>query len=413
MGFPTVIPMDVLQKTHKEFSAKALKTFNDLYYGGLGFPHKDYLVRRPQDDPTSEEWRARCESAAYTRHSAILDYLVGSLFTVPIEIKSDDEFWKTLSEDADGLHLSLDRTMRRVALDLMIMGRGYLYVSELEDESRLGLTTISPDLVDDWVDHEFIRTHEKVSERKNPWTKPTETEQWSFVTDEGVAVYRRIPQKPDAQRVSQTMHELGELPVVAAELDNWVMDSIAPQLLALYNRENMTEFSITKASTAFLVLNTAKNISEIAIQTPITCIKLDVGESAQMINSNTLIHDAAFKDMEMLRDNIAKALHASALAAAARVQAPRQGAMAAAMQLFPLKALLDSYASPIKDSLKNAVVIIAEASNKPVPEIAGLEDFDVSLQAIIKAIGGGDDGTPQPAARPSAGGQDKPAPEET
>jgi hypothetical protein len=103
-----------------------------------------------------------------------------------------------------------------------------------------------------------------------------------------------------------------------------------------------------------------------------------------------------FKDVERLKNDVSRTVQGMALSAAARVQAPRQSAVAAEAQSQPMTALLYSYSSPLRDVLEKIITALKKYRREEdmMVEVSGFDEFGHKTE---------DDQSAADAAQPSQG----------
>jgi hypothetical protein len=400
MTFPAVIPLKDLTNTHTEYNAKTIQQHDALYAGGESFKKiaSDFLFKRAIEIERPALYQNRLDRSPYTPHVSVIDFLVSAVMKKEPVVTGPSEYWESLNSDVDGDGTDLAQLARHLLLDALLHGRSWLEIfkdDELPKDSRLQVVPAA--LVDDWGDG-FARIHTKRTERDLLWGPDTrEVERWSFLTDDEVAEYEFVKElnpiaggtvnEQNATLVATESHDLGICPLIKLQISGahmHVMNRVQPILVQLYNRESALQFALDQGCFAQLVLKL--NTSEITkiYASEVSAIHLQVGEDAQYISPNTLVFDAAMKDLDRSRTELARVIHSLSIEAAAKVQSPRATLGATKLQQGPTDALLSSYAAPVKDQLIKAFTAIAIMRNED-PKSVVLEGMDEFNEADVSS----------------------------
>jgi hypothetical protein len=225
------------------------------------------------------------------------------------------------------------------------------------------------------------------------------------LTDKQVAKYQFVKENDplkqvqgphNAELVGLEDHDLGICPLIKLEISHpgmHVMNRIDQILIQLYNRESALQFALDQGCYSLLVLTLNTTDIGKVYASEVAALKLAVGEDAKFINPSTLIYDAAMKDLERSRTELARAVHGLSLEAAAKTQAPRATLGATKLQQGPMDALLASYAAPVKDVLLKAFTAIAvmRGEDPSKVELDGMDDFSAEEPEVSSSDEESDD----------------------
>lgn len=400
--FPPVIPVKDLEFYNKDYNFKTIEKHKALYKGGECFHKiaKQFLAMREIEKLHPNEYQKRIDRTAYIPHAAVIDFLVSSIFKEEPTVEGPSEYWESLNADADGDGTDLAMLARHLLLDALLHGRSWLEVyfgedylpdndTDVDKENKLDarLQVVPCELVDDWGD-DFSRIHTACEERDLIWGPFTrKVERWNFLTDNAIARYEHvkdnnptIPSDNNAKLVSLESHDLGICPLIKLKISHpgmWVMNRIDQLLVQMYNRESALQYSLDQGCYSLLVLNLNNTLINQVYASEVSALKLGVGEDAKFINPSTSIYDAAMKDLDRTRTELARAIHGLSLEAGAKTQAPRATGVATKIQQGPMDALLSSFAAPVKDTLLKAFTAIALVRGEDPSKVIlhGMDEF--------------------------------------
>jgi len=401
--FPSSIPIKDLEFYNSEYNLKTIKKHEALYKGGQDFKKlaREFLSMREIEKLRPELYQQRLDRTAYTPHAAVIDFLVSAVMKEEPVVTGPSDYWTELNTNADGDGTDLAMIARHLLLDALLHGRSWLEVyfgddyipdndSDVDKDNTLDakLQVVPPCMVDDWGEG-FARIHTKCDERDGIWGPNTRNvERWNFLTDEAVAKYQFVKefnptagsQEQNAVLVDLEEHDLGICPLIKLEISHpgmWVMNRIDQILIQMYNRESALQFALDQGCYSLLVLILNNTLINQVYASEVSALKLGVGEDAKFINPSVQIYEAAMKDLERSRTELARAVHGLSLEAAAKTQAPRATLGATKLQQGPMDALLASYAAPVKDTLLKAFTAIAVMRGEDPSKVVldGMDDF--------------------------------------
>lgn len=406
--FPDVIPIKDLEFYNTEYNAKTIKKHEALYKGGEHFKKlaREFLSMREIEKIRPELYQQRIDRTAYVPHAAVIDFMVSAVMRKEPKVSGPSDYWDKLNTDADGDGTDLSMLARRLLLDALLHGRSWLEVyfgddfipdndTDVDAKNTLDakLQVIPPIMVDDYGDG-FARIHTKCEERDPGmiWGPTTRTiERWNFLTDTQVAKYEFIKENDplkniasnDAQLISLESHDLGICPLIKLEISHpgmWVMNRIDQMLVQLYNRESALQFALDQGCFSLLVLILHATDIKTIYASEVAALKLTTGEDAKYISPPTSIYDAAMKDLDRSRTELARSIHGLSLEQAAKTQAPRATLGATKLQQGPQDALLASYAAPVKDTLIKAfnAIAVMRGDDPAKIKLEGMDDFSSS-----------------------------------
>lgn len=405
--FPATLPIKTLTTRNPLFDAERMRRYDALYRGGSAAValSRDMLFKRRLERVKADLFEERVKRTGYTPHGAVIDFLVAAVFLDEPRFVGH-EYFEGLNDDADGNGLDLAALARQVLTETLLYGDAPGAYLVLDFDQETGVYSkpetlaarwrfLPAEVVDDWGPG-WIRVHTLRQVRENPWSDANTVEQWAYLTDAEVATFSRVvgaKSGPATESVSGVVaaHDFKRCPAFSVRMSHagmWVMDRIAPILEGLYNRESALTYALDQGCFPVPVLNREQETKSL-ICSETHAIKLRHGETFSFVAPPATVYDPAFKDLERLQTNLARAVHGLALEAAAKTQAPRQGAFAAAMQRGPLDALLWSFASPVRDLLETVARAVAQYQHIPEPKLEGFERFDASLDGLADAVGQG------------------------
>ena len=372
--YPRSIPYQDLIKTHPDYNAKELEDYYALYVGSSEFRDRidNFLIKRKVEESnlgiiTNELYAQRKKWAFYiNRAGGLIDWLSAAVFPNNIEIRSSDEFYTSLNEDADGLGTPLNSILRKVLTETMVNKRAYLYPKAMGEDMRIwsyGALT-----VDNWNKDkdnilQWVRMHTNNVERYMDGTSE-KTDKYIFIDNENIITYECKGAEKDATKVGEEKHNFGILPVFEIDINAgaWVMDRIYDVAVALFNAEAGLSFSTALSAHPQLVLKLKDSKIDSLVLSEIAAIRLDIDEDIKYLapdaNSYTPQGDMINRLKAAFYEVLKSMTHAENVPQAGRLS----GDAIEKMQ-SPMKILLKSLAWPVVISLQNWITAVSEFRN--------------------------------------------------
>ena len=418
MDWPATVPLADLRRVHADYDADRIAKHSALYTGGRAFePFKERLLDRREVERADTRLRdARLARARYTPHLSILDVLVASAFVDEPRFEGAP-YYEALNDATDDDGTDLAQLARQLLYDLLLHGRAWLGLHwPLDGNAREPQWRRLPiAAVTNWTDDQ-VCLHVLADARASVLAEPDVRERWHIVTDEDCVAYEKRKNAAGLEAgvlVSElsASHLFGALPVYQVRLSHagmHLLDKLEPLAVACFNTEADLAWHLHQSAHAQPVLKTERTVTEV-LNSEAHAMLLRPGDDYELVACPQAPGQDLQAQIERLRLSISRAVHGVALEAAARTQAPRQGAFAAAAQRSPMDALLASYIAPIRDVLERAARDLAEFRNESTPpELEGFASFGSGLLEMALAVG---QGTPPRDSR--AAGSDTPAQDES
>lgn len=416
--FPQVIPIKDLEPTNSDYDIKTIKRHEALYEGGAKFKAmaRDFLFMRELEKVRPALYELRLNRSPYTPQASVIDFLISAVMKSEPVVSGPSDYWTNLNTDCDGDGTDLAVLARKLLLDALLHGKSWLEIYFGEDylpdndtdvdennSKDARLQVVPPCYVDDWGDG-YARVHTKGEERDGIWGPMTrDCEYWNFLTDSVIAQYEFVREKNapnpierNATLKSLTEHDLGICPLIKLDLSHpgmFVMNRIESILISMYNRESALQFALDQGCYSLLVLNLNTTLINQVYASEVAALKLAVGEDANFKAPPTEIYEAAMKDLERSRTELARCIHGLCLESAAKVQSPRATGVATKIQQGPMDALLQSFAAPVKDCLIKAFTAIALMRNEDPSKVvlSGMDEFVVDVDDLSSSDEESDD----------------------
>lgn len=435
--FPPEIALKDLRVTHKDYRSDLIDKYEDLYCGGERFRDhiENYLDSRGQDKKglrppnlaldienpraveygreqfhleamASQRWEERKRVSRYTNYPAgMLDYFVSAIFYSEPAIIGEG-YWTAFSKDVDGSGCDISAKLRHATLEQLKHNRTFLVAqageatgarNKAEQRALGGLNATMHVLCASDVDLweyagqklKWIRTHRKDVIRSKPYGKPDKIrELWTYITSTSFIEYEieYHPDKPPSDEETRVIrkgepkpHGFPRIPVVEIRLPKglWAMARLEEPALKLFNREAALSWALNTGCFQILGISTEKPISMV-VDVGNGALDLGIGGSARFIGPEANVFDANSKDVENCKKGLYEVFQSMGLNALAnQTQNARQSAEAKTLDREPLSALLRMFASAIRDALENIAALIAEFREEQIPQIHGLDRFDV------------------------------------
>jgi hypothetical protein len=419
---PSQIPVKELLKCHKDYDPELMDKHRDLFEGGERFEqNKSKYLRWRAIEYTSQgthQRKARLQAASYTSHvGGLIRFLIAATYSSQPALVppsgSDNEYYTGLNEDADGAGHSVAEVTRMALEESVVNGRSYLALDfpdpedapSLEKQQASGgldarICFLDAATVDDWAKDDdgnliFVRTH-CIDEIRSSIYGPPDLERhtWTYITptltQEYVAERLIKDGKPEswsnnatASGASPKANALGVLPVVEIDAP-WVMRSLAPLAISIFNREANLDWSFDVSSFSQLVIKTKKQMGQI-ISSQNFAMVLDPGganqqpDSAEYISPDPSHLESQMRWTEKKKEDLYLALQSMILQQSAKDSNGRQSGVAKEMDFSAVAQLLSVFAQAVKNALRNLTLMINAVRGEPELDvkIVGLDKFDV------------------------------------
>ena len=423
MAFPASVKLQDMQRTHADYDATTVQLHDALYRGGKAFKAvaDSVLLKRDIEKMRAGTRADRVARSYYIPHASVLDVLVAQVFQDEPRFFSEPgtDYWGaesekdvkaqpgTVNKNADGKGKGLAQVARELLLDAFLHGRAYLAI-EFDAEALDPMkpetadarwSRVSAQHVDDWGPG-WVRVHTKRMADASPFGERKLLDRWTFLSKSTVAVYeydetaRQQGTEPLVQKVSEVEHQFGRCPVYQMNVPEGmhIMDRLEPVLCALFNRESAHSFALDKGCFAVPVFRLNRDPSQLkpVILSEVEGIALEANEDFGFRAPPAQVYDAALKDLERLRSELARTVHNLILEQAAKTQSPREGAFAVAAKRGPLDALLASYSAPLRDLFEGAGQDVKTYRRDTCTVVlAGFGSFNADFDALARALGQG------------------------
>jgi hypothetical protein len=440
MSFPATVKLKVMEAVHADYDADRIDDHAALYGGGSGFKDRAdrFLVKREIEEEVSpDHYAKRLKATPYVPRGSVLDYIVGAVHEDEPRFEVEGagatkKCWEALNRDVDGSGMDLAALSRQLLYDMLIHNRAWPYVtfdSPYADPTqpatmRARLSRHAVESVTDWgaAGEHWVKIYSEHAPRPNAWTEPPEpTQRWQIITANGRAVYEynrkgksKATKVPLAKRVKEEEHDFPRLPVWLVRFPmkgQWIMDRLAPVMVALYNRESAHQYSLDVGAFPQAVISGA-NVKGKLYAGQSIAMQLRAGESFAYVSPDAGIYAPSESDIERLRMDILRVVQGVALEVGAKTQAPRAGAFGVAAMSDPMNALLRSYAAPLRDVLESIVAALREFRRDTAEvKVAGFGSFTGSVEKMAQAVGqrapGRESGSPPTPPEDQSKGTDK------
>lgn len=375
------------------------------------------------------QWAARKRRSYYTPPaSGIIDFMVSAILqNIPkivaglVENATDDvmNYWNDFNENADGKGADLASIARNAMLEVMLHKRAYFAVrfpkssatnvGEQESKGELDgrMCLWDARFVDDWEldedgNHVMLRTHSKQNTRSEKWKQPdTERHCWRYITKLAIYEYEITylkDKKPDPEKTpvalkSTTRNTTGLMPVVPIVINDglWVMDRLADTILAIFNRQSGTNWSLDQMSFAILVIKSGKSIGDLTCD-DIVALLVEQGDDVKFEAPNPAIITALIADIERLKTELLSCIRMMIMEAMKDKGGNPASGSAKEIDIAGMSTLLEAFGAPLKDAIEAIVKIIqtirgeidADGNNNFPLMVHGLDKYDV--QSVEKKI---------------------------
>jgi hypothetical protein len=422
-SMPAVMPVAVLDVSNAEYHGALIDKHDALYEGGERFRAQldKFLVRRRIEESSvpglngSDIYRERAKWAQYVnRTGGLVDWFKAAVFpdTVRLEAEGGDDYWQSLTKNADGLGKPFAVVLREALVQMMSHFRAYLAVHfpapvalpTRDDTRRPMMRSLGARRVIDWDydydeldDLDWVKLRDEQAVRATPFGAPDgELLRWTIATEREVAVYEAIRKKnaqpPATASLAWSLpHDLGICPVIDVRPypGQWVLDRVSDVAISLYNAEAALSFAVMMQAYSQPVFKIDGTDLSRAVSHELAAIVLRPGEDFLYVAPNPKQFQAHFDNIERLKVALYEVVQALAINASSIPQAGRLSGQAVAEMRSPLETLIASFSWPVLDAARRWIDAVKRFRGEEDLEvrIEGLGGSRVAIDELLRAMG--------------------------
>jgi hypothetical protein len=402
-----------IDREHPEYAAKRAmwRTYRDLYAGGEQFKEhaSEYLVRR-QKEPL-DVLGERLSRVFYENYlGSIIDWYAATLFRrEPLlgfhgNNEAGREFFAKFVEDCDLRGTSLTDFFRRVLIEALVTGSGYVLVdfprpsgpvaNRAEEEAagwaRAYLVDCKAEELINWshdgngnLDWVVIRTSHLRQERESdaPWVRET---RWVYYDKESFRTYRRTDRgdEPGApELVDEGRHGLAKLrrvPIFELKVSEglWLANKAAMLQLEHFNKSNALSWALTMGLFATPVVYSDREWNQIAGES--YYIQLGPEDRFGWTEPEGHVYQIAADNLTRLKDEVYRVCYLLTQAGGALTGGSVQSGLSKQRDFTITQEVLRAYGDTVKDTLRRILCSIEAAREDDLSvEVSGLDEFDI------------------------------------
>lgn len=402
-----------IDREHPEYLAKRAmwRTYRDLYAGGEQFKAHacEYLVRR-QKEPL-DVYSERLSRVFYENYlGSIIDWFAATLFRrEPImsyqgSNEAAREFFGRFIEDCDLRGTSLTDFIRRVLIEALVTGTGYVLVdfprsttpvANRADEEAVGRARAylvdcrAEELINwsydsngnlDWV---VIRTSHMRQDRDGDATWIRE-KRWVYYDKEDFQIYRKADRgdemgKPElVDEGRHALARLGRVPIFELKLSEgmWLSNKAAMLQLEHFNKSNALAWALTMGLFATPVVYSDREWNQIVGES--YYIQLGPDDKFGWTEPQGNVYQIASENLTRLKDEIYRVCYLLTQAGGTLSGGTAQSGLSKQRDFTITQEVLRGYGDTVKDLVKRVLCAVEAAREDGMTvDISGLDEFDI------------------------------------
>lgn len=412
---------------HPEYAGKKAtwRKYKDLYAGGEQFKANaiHYLIKR-QKEPL-EVYGERLSRVFYENYlGSIIDWYAATLFRrEPLlsfegENEAGRRFFAQLTEDCDLKGTSLADFFRRVFIEALVCGSGYILVDfprvegqvlnraeeEAEGRCRAYLVDYGPLELINWS-HDSSGNYEWVvirTSRLRPesafdsrWGRET---RWVYYDKESFKVYQRTEgfgTKSTPELIDEGRHGLatiGRVPLFDLRVSDglWLTNKAALLQLEHFNKSNALSWALTMGLFASPVIYSEREWKQIVGES--YYIQLGPEDRFGWTEPEGRVYQIAAENLTRLKDEIYRVCYLMTQAGGTFTGVPQSG-LSKQRDFSITQEILRTYGDAVKDTMKRVLRSIEAARQDGLAiDVSGLDEFDIGdfsseLEDATKLLG--------------------------
>ncbi len=402
-----------INREHPDYIArKAMwRRYRDLYMGGENFRLnvQNYLVRR-QREP-GDVYQERLLRAFYQNYvGSIVDWYAATLFQQEPVLTFDGQdeaakrFFAQFVEDSDRKQTQLNDFFRRVFIEGLITGGGYVLVDfprvsmpvgtrgeeDAVGASRAYLVDYAADDVINWSLDELgnyewvvLRTSLLKKDRVEDDEWRVET-RWSYYDKRTFRVYvstEGTGLSSSARLIDEGTHglaKLGQVPLFRLRIPEglWILNRAGSLQLEHFNKSNALAWALTMGLFAMPVVYSDREWSQMVGES--YYIQLGPGDKFGWTEPEGKVYQIAADNLTQLQEEIYRVCYLPQ-AGKALDKGSLQSGVSKQMDFSITQEVLMAYGDAVKDQVKRVLKAIAAAREDGIEVgVTGIDEFDIS-----------------------------------
>ena len=402
-----------INREHPEYAARRAmwRRYRDLYLGGEHFRlnAQDYLVRR-QREP-GDVYTERLLRAFYQNYAgSIVDWYTATLFrqepvlTFEGPNEAGSKFFSEFVEDVDRKKTQLNDFFRRVFIEALITGGGYVLVDfprvpvqaetrgqeDAMGASRAYLVDYAADDVINWSldergNYEWVVLRTRVVRKdrvedsewrvETRWSYYDKTNFRTYVSTEGTGLASL------AKLVDEGTHglaRLGQVPLFTLRMPEglWILNRAASLQLEHFNKSNALAWALTMGLFAMPVVYSDREWSQMVGES--YYIQLAPGDKFGWTEPEGKVYQIAAENLTQLQEEIYRVCYLPQ-AGKSLDKGMIVSGLAKQMDFAITQEVLLAYGDAVKDQVRRVLRAVGEAREDGLEiGVTGMDEFDIS-----------------------------------
>ena len=404
--------MQNINLEHPDFVAKKgmWSKYRDLYVGGEQLKSNAATYLEPRQKEPGPVYEERLSKVFYENYvGSIIDWYAATLFRREPVIhleggnESGRKFFNTFTEDCDLKGTSLSDMFRRLMLDALVYGAGYLLAdfpkvnrpieSRAEEDaygaSRAYLVECSPDSVINWSLDER-GSYEWVVIRNTTITKATvesaewqEETRWLYYDKQHYRVYRLVkggPAKAEPVLIDSGLHGFAKqnrVPLFEVKVMDglWLMNKAGLLQLEHFNKSNALSWALTLGLFAQPVIYSDRPFNQVVGES--YYIQLAPGDRFGWTEPAGTVFQIAADNLNRLQEEIYRVCYMMTQSGG-NSSAAQQSGLSKLRDFAITQEVLRAYGDVAKDGMRRVLRAIEAAREDSLGvDVSGLDEFDI------------------------------------
>jgi hypothetical protein len=398
-----------INREHPEYQVQrgVWRAYRDLYAGGEQLKSRaaDYLLSR-QREP-AQVYQERLNRVFYENYvGSIVDWYSATLFRREPVISFDGantrgrQFFSTFIDDCDLKGTSLTDFYRKVFIDALVCGSGYVLVDfpkfdgaasnraeeDLTGVSRAYLVSVRPEELINWSKDErgnfewIVLRSERLKQRHpddSEWVKQTK---WTYYDRHSYQVWEATDSGQPAALIAEGRHGLakqGRVPLFSMELSEglWLLNKAGLLQLEHFNKSNALSWALTMGLFAMPVVFTEKQFDQMMGES--YYLQLGKDDRFGWTEPDGHVFQIAADNLVRLQEEIYRVCYVAQAGGSLSGNTPQSG-LSKQRDHSITQEVLRAYGDVVKDSMKRVLRAVESArEDKLAVTVSGLDEFDI------------------------------------
>ena len=401
-----------IDREHPDYKRHAhmLRTYRDLYKGGLDFNHRaaEYLLQR-QKEPL-DVYGERLQRVFYQNYvGSIVDWYASTLFRREPSIQltggleDGQRFLSSFVEDCDRKGTRLASFFRQCLIDTLVAGETHILVdfprgaavpaNRAEEDaaglSRAYLVQYQAENLTNWSldehgEYDWIVLRQKLRRQPRMDTPDVVEETiWRYYNRTEFRTYKRTEGQSggsDIMLIDAGPHAFNRdrrVPLTSMRMSDglWLMNKAANLQLEHFNKSNALAWAITMGLFAMPIIYSDREWNQIVGES--YYIQLGPNDKFGWTEPDGKVYQIAAQNLESLKEEIYRVCYLSQ-ASGENISGHAQSALSKQMDFAITQEVLRAYSSVTKECIRRVLTAISTARQDDVTvSVTGLDEVDI------------------------------------